>query len=517
MSTLRRLGATTVTLAALVVPTLTAAVAAEQSPAAPRAAGPRLSVSPKAYVPGQAVRFRGRLPGARVVHLESHLGRPGDTWQAVPGTRNRTRGGRFDFRSPAPSMFKIRYRVAGSGRATRPHLFWARPQEAVLRAKGSSSETPFHTIAPGGTYTVLADTTPKVRNGVGAPPAIPGRTLSLQERVDGNRWRTVQQGTADRRGNARFVLPTPASGQQVLRLKQERWTKGDDEIGWAASFPAYFTVRGSGRTTPVPARAATTAPRAAGAVPRARGVTNASQRFGWGPSLFDFAWTHGEDLDARPSRGTRLQGHWLDTSNGTGRATPFNGGLVLQSKLEHQGRGDRGTSTATLTGNAQATGRWEFRVQGHVWERRGASYRFRLELVPEGSEVVTCAPESIVVGSFGMGRKGMQVGVRSQARDAIWRRALTNVRLGERPMNVAVEVAKGHVTWFVEGRPVATLKDPKAVPGVALVPRYSLVGKEREMRGSQVDSDWQRAWPLGRGRQVRSGPGLERSRYGAGC
>jgi hypothetical protein len=513
--TLRRLGATSVAIAALLLPALATQVAAEEPPAA-RAGGPRLSVSPKAHVPGQAVRFRGTLPGARTVHLQSHLGRPGDVWTTVPGTRTTTKGGRFDFVSPAPSMFNIRYRVAGSGKATRSYLFYARPQEAVLRAQGSRSETPFHTIPAGSPYTVVVDTTPQVRNGVGAPPAIPGRTVSLQERVNGNEWQTLQQGTTDKRGNATFTLPAPPSGQQVLRVRQERWTKGANEVGWAASFPAYFTVAGAAgatarTTTPAaPLRAAPVAVR------RARGVTNASQRYGWGPSLFDFAWTHGEDLDSRPSRGTKRQGSWHDTSDGTGRVTPYNGSLVLQSKLEHKGVGDLGTTTATMQGNAQQTGRWEFRVQGHVWERRGGSYRFRLELVPEGTPVATCVPQGILVAGFTMGGKGMEVGVRNETQGAQWRRSV-GTRLGEQPMNVGVEVTRKHVTWFVEGRPVATLKDPQARLGAGLVPRLSMIGAQQEMRGSQVDSDWQRAWPLGRGKQVTSGPGLTRSSYAGTC
>lgn len=518
MTTLRRLGVISVSLAALVVPALTTPVAA-QGPAAPtpvatKKAGPKLTVTPKVHVPGQAVRFRGRLPGVRVVHLESHIGRPGDDWTAVPRSRATTKGGRFDFRFPAPSMFNIRYRVVGSGKATRPFTFYARPQESVLRSAGSRSRTPFHTISPGSTYTVLADTTPKVRNGVGSPPAFPGRTLSLQERV-GISWRTIQQTTSDRAGNARFTLPVPPSGRQVLRLRQERWTTGDNEIGWAASFPAYFTVAGA--TPPSRTTAAAPAPRiTTTSLPR-RGVVNASQRYGWGPSLFDFAWTHGEDFDSRPTRGTDRRGGWVETSDGTGRAAAYNGGLVLQSKLEHQGPGDLGTTTATMRGNARKTGRWEFRVQGREFERSGAPYRFRLELVPEGSAVTTCVPEGILVGGLTLGGRGLQLGVRSQAGGSQWKRTVSGVRFGAQPLNLAVEVSGRHITWFLDGKPVATTKDRRAVLGVPLVPRLSLVGQQREMTGSQIDSDWQRAWSLERGRKVRSGSGLKRSAYSASC
>lgn len=502
------------TLAAPTPATSTAEPTAE--PTAARAAASRLAVSPKAYVPGQAVRFRGALgrPGKRAVHLQSHLGRPGDTWQVVPGSRSRTdAAGRFDFRFPAPSMFDIRYRVAGGGRATRPYLFNARPPEITLRAPGSSGTSPVNPVSASRPFTVLVDTTPRVRGALGRPPAFPGRTVTLQERVDGNRWRTIDTGTTDQKGHVSFTVTAPDQGARVLRARQERWTRGENEIGWFASFPAYFTVGA------IPARDA--AARVAAATPvamRRAGVRpTASQRLGWGPSLFDFAWERGQDLGSPPSRGTRLRGGWQDTSDGTGRATPFNGGLVLQSKLEHRGPGDLGTSTATLQGNALSAGRWEFRVQGHVWERRGSPYRFRLELVPEGSEVVTCAPESIVVAGFTMGARGMQVGVRSQAHGTMWRRTVPGARLDESPMNVGVEVTGGHVTWFADGRPVATLKDPRARLGARLVPRLSLVGKQREMAGAQVDSDWQRAWTLDRGRPVTSGPGLRRQSYSAGC
>lgn len=476
-------------------------------------AGGSLRVTPRVHVGGQALHVRGSIgrSGRHVVRLQSHLGRAGDTWQPVPGTATRTDArGRFDIVHPAPSTFRIRFRVVGAGRTTRPVWVRARPQELVVHAAGGAKlDPPFHRVRPGRPFTVVVDTSPAVRRELGVPPAFPGRRITLQERVDGGQWRTIATGTADRRGLARFGLTAPASGTRVLRARQERVTRGANRIGWYASFPAYFsTGRLPASRGPSAARV-----RPAPVVPRGELRPTASRRFGWGPLVFDFPWDRGQDLSMPPPRGSRQRGSWMDTSDGTGRATPFNGGLMLQSKLAHGGRGDLGTTTAMLRDNAQASGRWEFRLQEHVWERGKRPYRFRLELVPDGSAATGCAPEAIVVAGFTLGASRLEVGARSEAAGSSWRRTVRGAQRARTPVNVAVEVALDHVTWFVDGRVVAATRDRRARPGVPLVPRLSLLGGQREMNGAQVDSDWQRAWTLERGRQVRSGPALARRAY----
>jgi hypothetical protein len=231
---------------------------------------------------------------------------------------------------------------------------------------------------------------------------------------------------------------------------------------------------------------------------------------------YDYAWEGGQSLSSPPSKGDVRDGRWRATSDGTGRATPFNGGLVLQSKLRRIGPGDRGTTTATLRGAAQAHGRWEFRLQGRPFETGARPYRFRLELVPARSTVTDCAPESVVVADFTMMAPGMRFGVRSHSADAVWSRTLPDVRLAEQPFNVAVEVGNDHITWFRDGNPIGTVKDAKTQLGVKLVPRLSLLGADTEMNSAQVNSDWQRSWTLRAGDQVRSGPALTRTGY-SGC
>jgi hypothetical protein len=409
-------------------------------------------------------------------------------------------------------MFNLSYRVVSGRLATPSYLFTASPQELTIAPVGGDPDYPFHRVRAGLPYTVVVDTTPPVRGSFGTPPAIPGRTVTLQQRTAPDHWKTLGTGITDALGQASFPVTAPASGTQVLRARQEAWTAGANQIGSFDSFPGYFVVSGA----PVVDEPRTRAVRQSSA-PQSPFRPTASQHYRWGRSRFDYAWESGQSLDSPPSKGDVRSGRWRETSDGTGRATPFNGGLVLQSKLQHVGPGDRGTTTATLHGAAQAEGRWEFRLQGRNWETGAQPYEFRLELVPAGSEVTDCSPQSIELADFTIGEPGMRFGVRSRSADLQWDRTLRTVKLAAQPFNVAVEVAQGHITWFRDGQPIGTVTDPRAQLGVKLVPRYSLIGQpDTEMNGAQVNSDWQRSWTLRAGQQVTSGQDLPHTSY-AGC
>ena len=78
---------------------------------------------------------------------------------------------------------------------------------------------------------------------------------------------------------------------------------------------------------------------------------------------------------------------------------------------------------------------------------------------------------------------------------------------------VAVEVAKGHITWFWDGRPIGTVKGRAAVSDVPMTLRFSMVGDQvTEHNQTGVVSDWQRGFAIDRGKQVphRAGAAPER-------
>ena len=379
-----------------------------------------LNVSPTSYVAGQAVRLQGDLgsSGTHRVHLQSNGNRPGDSWRDVPDSTFRTDDrGAFDFEFRAPAMFNLSYRVVGGGLATEPYRFTASPQDLTLAPLLGNPEYPYYPVVPGGTFTVVADTTPSTRSTFGTPPAIPGRTVSLQQRVDATRWQTIGTQATDSAGNASFTVTAPTSGELVLRARQERWTAGVSDIGWYASFPAYFVVPGVDDLLGSVNRGLS------GSLgPESASRPTASQRYRWGRVRYDYAWEAGQDLDSPASKGDDSTGRWVASSDGTGRVTPFNGGLVLQTKLKKVGPGDRGTTTATLLGSAQKRGRWEFRIQGRRWETGAQPYRFLLELVPAGAPVTDCSAQSVVLADFTMGSPGMGFGVRSRSAGRVWQR-----------------------------------------------------------------------------------------------
>jgi hypothetical protein len=239
------------------------------------------------------------------------------------------------------------------------------------------------------------------------------------------------------------------------------------------------------------------------------GQAVASQKYGWQPALFDFAWEYGESLTDRPSRGTKRKGQWIDVSTGSGRAARHNGGMMIQSsygtvKPSDAGPGDRGTTSVTLQGNPQTYGRWEVRFATWTQSADGDPYDVHFDLVPEGggSQCITVAKVSTDQDqvSFGASNGGSH-----------WSRTQSGIPQGVRSNEhaYAVELAKDHITWFVDGNPVGTLKDKSAIPGVPMTIRLSLVGNgNNEMRHTYAIFDWMRGFPMDHGKQIKNGPAL---------
>lgn len=252
-------------------------------------------------------------------------------------------------------------------------------------------------------------------------------------------------------------------------------------------------------------------------------ATPASQKYRWQPSLFDFAWEYGESLTDRPGRGTKRQGGWLDATTGSGRAARHNGGLMLQSKYgvvapSDAGPGDHGTTSITLEGNAQAFGRWEVRAATWGWSDPGRHYLTRIELVPEDDP--DCRARSITVAELERGSSTTRFGAYAPAGRRAWTGSRSGIRQGQRTdaHSYAVEVGKKHVTWFVDSRPVGTVRSRAAVPGTPLTLRISLVGDgTAEMQHTYTIMDWVRAFSLERGTQVRSGRALRSGTHRLAC
>jgi hypothetical protein len=476
-----------------------------------------LMVTPSNYVGGQRLTWAGNVgqPGERPLVLQFHMGRPGDSWTTVKEFESAThRDGSFQFSYPAPSMFNTRYRVKAGSYVSPSKLFNAKTQELTIRVTGdpeSRTNEPGR-VGAGRRFGITVDTTPEniYRNpGSKGLPVFRGRVLTLQKRIDGDTWRTLDTSRVDARGFGHFTGLIERAGVVVYRVRQENYFVRGNRIGWAQSFPLYvFVGRGARSGDASPRAAAPPEPvMASPPVPASKDravaasrsfASTASQRYGWQPSRWDFTWEHGQSLTSRPARGTDRRGRWLDYSDGSGRAQKYNGGLSISSKRYNgAGPGDFGTTRATLKGNSATYGRWETALRiSSAYEREGRAYNIVAELVPARKAHYDCGRHNIEMASISPYSRHVRFGVRSPKYR--WNgTALASTTPIQRPYTVAVELSRRHITWFLNGSPAGSVTDVAALPRVPMTMRLSLEGDGRaEMNQTSLISDWQRGFPL---------------------
>lgn len=511
------------TLALLVCSATVAGVTAATEQAA-TAASASLRTSPNNYVGGQRLSWTGNVGhrGERPLVLQFNMGNAtGGNWSTVAGFRARTRtDGSFSFTYQAPSMFNIRYRVKAGRYVTPARVFNAKTQELTIRVTGQGNTTTNEPgrVDVGQSFGITVDTTPD--NIYRSPesrglPIFRGRTLTLQKRVSGSSWHTVDTTTVPADGSGSFSGLQEEAGVVVYRVRQENNFTSGNRIGWTQSFPLYVLV-GQDAQDWYASRYGSNQPTSS-EPPRTgrlgRQPQTASQRYNWFPSRFDFAWEYGQSLSSPPSRGTRIQGNWVDYSDGSGRVWKYNGGLAIDSKrYAGAGRGDFGTTAATLRGNAMTKGRWETSVRIRSSFERGARpYQVLAELIPARAADYDCGFHNITVASISPYSRRVRFGVRSPRYQWSGTASAPNTPMAN-AYNVAVEVAGKHITWFLNSAPVASVASTAAVPGMPMTLRLSLRGhRQSEMNQTNFISDWQRGFPISSGHQTVSQRKLNRA------
>lgn len=520
---------------------LTMALLPPQSASAQLAAGTLAVTSDDTYVGGQLLTFEGNIGvnAKRKFFLEAHLGRANDSWNRLPeSTRWTDSNGNFRFNYRAPSMFNIKYRARSKKLTTDPMNFKALSQDLTVEVEGGDA-------VAGRAFTLVVDTTPALarRPDTRNLPVFPNRDLTLQVRGAGGLWQdTGRTAKTDQNGDGKFggiVVNEP--GTVVYRVVQEDWTEDGDQIGWVPSFPTFVDVRAAGtpRTTATPdesteQNSTSTRTTENGDVKTA----TAAEVFGWRPALWDFAWVAGESLTSPPYRGRAKNKNsmwWLDASTGTGRAAKHNGGLELDSqranidddatcqknKLHDEAWEcmSRGSQWVTLQNGARKYGRWEVRVRTKSSDTTHKDFRTLLELVPAKNP--DCTGKTITFGNFAAHAKKMKFGVKSMRANKQWRKARKVGDIENKSLTVAVEVTKRHISWFLNGRVIGTVKGKagrQAVPRVPLTMRLTQQGRaQNEMNRTQAIFDWMRGFNLKRGKKVKGGASLNRRKYGGGC
>ena len=479
------------------------------------------------YVGGQGITLVGQLPttGKRKIWLERHMGRTGDAWTKVEDLPYRgvtNADGSFALPIRASDMVGMTYRVRGAqgGGATPGVTFNPKTQDAVMDVVDPLG-LPIDPL-PVVPFFIEVDTTPDEvfgRPDLDGLPVFQGRDLTLQLRTSPTTWQDLGSATVGADGTAIFLTAPQvrAAGEYVYRVRMEDWTGDGSNIGWQATFPTYVTVGGlrpGVRGSAVPAR-----PVAATGVPASlrEGAPSdvAASRYKWNPVRWGYDWAEGEDLDSPPKNGPK-QGRWIQYTDGAGRIGKDNGQLRLDSgrRLTKFGDGDFGTTRATLAGQADAYGRWETRLRLKTFES-GKDYDVVLELVPERAQDYQCGRNNITVARFHGMSPQMTFGV--NAGTTRFTKTVQGPSIVSSIPAFAVEVAKDHISWFVNGKVVGVVRGKKYVSDVPMTLRYSLVGDvDTEYRNTAVYSDWQRSFGIESGKQVKRGPKLAKSAL-TGC
>jgi hypothetical protein len=155
------------------------------------------------------------------------------------------------------------------------------------------------------------------------------------------------------------------------------------------------------------------------------------------------------------------------------------------------------------------------RIRG-AYETGGPAYRIRVELVPESASDYDCGDHNIEIATISPLSRKVRFGARSPKYR--WSGSAT---ASATPLHsayaVAVEVSRSHITWFLDGKPVGSLLNPAAFPGVPMTLRLSLEGDaQKEMNQVSLVSDWQRGFPIASGQETVSPARLSRH-AAAGC
>ena len=482
-----------------------------------------LTVSPKVYVGGQAVTFKGDLGtrGRDQIWLQLNFNRPGDEWTDIPDFHRRThRDGSFRFKYVAPSMFNTSYRVVSRSAVTPGFLFNARSQEVLLHVPANAPNLKPRQELAGTPYSINVETAPSLRHRADLPPpVIPDRTLTLQQQNPDGSWQTLAQSATDAQGLGTFtVAGSDVAGCYVYRVREEDYTKGANEIGWFPSFPyavAVVTPGVASASCPHPVRAGATSAPPTWAPSGRRPVPTAGETYHW-PRLWDFTWEEGQSLTSPPWRGSVLKGWWLDRTTGYGRVAHRNGGVMLDSQRDRSGRGDFGTTSLTLHGNAMAYGRWEAKMRFKRGETGARDYHARIELIPNSPKDYACGAHNITVADVLVGGSSIHIGATNGTKQ--WRATRQMTVPEDRAVTFAVEVTPRHVTWFYKGSPIGTVKSRAASSDIPMTMRLSLVGDQNyEMNKTTFMSDWQRGFDLSSGTQVTRGGSLNEGTFSGGC
>lgn len=230
------------------------------------------------------------------------------------------------------------------------------------------------------------------------------------------------------------------------------------------------------------------------------GPVHAGNTFGW--------YQHGvfrqEFVGPKP-------GFWKQTGRGVVRTQ--NGMLTLMSTR-------KGSVSAKLDLPGHTYGRWEIRMRARRMEtvKGGSNFKVVTELVPGGTRDQHCGGRDIGLENFTLGTNTVKSYVHTLPNNSFRGFKGRHLR-NDRWHTYGVEVAKDHISWFVDAHVVHTERRDAALDPVPRQLKFELRAlRGKTMHPSRMQMDWMRYWTM-RAPNERSvkAPAFELSKYNGAC
>jgi hypothetical protein len=228
------------------------------------------------------------------------------------------------------------------------------------------------------------------------------------------------------------------------------------------------------------------------------GPVNAQTTFGWGKPQW-------QDDFVGPRK--RI---WKVT--GPGVVQTQHGMLTLNTST-------RRSVSATLTGHAHRTGRWEIRLRSRRYGAAHANYKVITELTPAVAKAQRCGARDISLQQYRLGSRAAHFYLRN-----LPKRKYTAVKRGldlgaDKWHTFAVEVTATRVSWFVDSHVLVSERRPKALSGALLTVRFKMEAtKGARMNKSRMQMDWLRYFTLDKPNKLSvKAPRATLGTYGQAC
>jgi len=238
------------------------------------------------------------------------------------------------------------------------------------------------------------------------------------------------------------------------------------------------------------------------------GPVNAGNTFGWFPTTWYDNWETHDGFRPYKAR-HRLPRPWRGYSNGSGLAYVQFAQMTLDSSDSKRPGNFNKPSTGSVkvvrNGRGSRYGRWEIRLRAPVFNRLGAAYDVRAELVPRRPALRGNGQHNIGLARFTAGGRSVQVYARNDGLQ--WQHTKRKMNLGRAKWHTyAVEITRKRISWYIDAHAVAKTRTPRAFTRMRYTPAVTLAGiPGRPMARTKASYDWLRYFKIHKAKERKRG------------